>query len=204
MNPSQIGALGMGATAGGSLLSAGGSIASGFSNSAMFSYQSAISKLKAQVADQNAEFAIQTGEQTALKTGLAQGQRFGQIVTAQGASGFDVNSGSNKQVQDSQRMLDRMDQNQIRSNAARTAYGYKIEGAMDTAEASAYSLASDKALAAGGIGAASSILGGAASVSSEWLQGQRVGLWGGTAASTSGNGAIGSDYAASARNGSYP
>lgn len=201
MNPTQIGALGMGATTGGGLLSAGGSIASGFSNSHMFGYQSALARLKAQVADQNAEFAIQTGEQQAVKTGLAQGQRMGAIRAAQGASGFDVNSGTNKQVRESQQMIDRMDLAQIRSNAARTAYGYKIEGAMASSEAEAYSLASTNAIIAGGIGAGSSILGSAASVSSEWLQGARVGLWNGSSGSSYGSGGIGSDYVASLRNG---
>jgi hypothetical protein len=177
LSNAQIGGIGMGATIGGSLLSAGGNIASGFNNAAMFNYQSALARLQAGVAGQNAEFAIQTGEQQAVKTGLAQAQRFGQIRVAQGASGTDVNSGSNKQVQDSQRMLDQMDLTQIRSNAARTAYGYKIEGAMDTAQAGLYDSAASNAITAGGIGAASSILGGASSVSSEWLQGQRVGLF---------------------------
>lgn len=202
MEPSKIGALGMGATAGGSLLSAGGAIASGFSNAAMFSYQSALSKLKGQIADTNAEFAIQTGEQTALKTGLQQAQRFGQIRTSQAASGFDVNSGSNKQVQESQRMLDRMDQAQIRSNAARTAYGFQIEGAMARSEADAYGIAAAKAPIAGLIGAGSSILGGAASVSSEWLQGQRVGLWA-NSGSDEKLGGIGSDWVAAGAKGPY-
>jgi hypothetical protein len=177
MEPSKLGAIGMGATAGGSLLSAGGAIASGFSNANMFSYHAALAKLKAQVADQNAEFAIQTGEQTAVKTGLQQAQRMGAIKVAQAASGLDVNSGTNKQVRESQQMIDRMDQNQIRSNAARTAYGYKLEAAGDLAEADAYSTASKNAMVAGGIGAMSSILGGASSVSSEWLQGNKVGMW---------------------------
>ena len=180
MSTAQIGAAGLGATTGGSLLSAGGNIASGFNNSAMFGYQSALAQLKAQVAAQNAEFSIQTGEQQALKTGLAQGQRQGMIRAAQGASGLDVNSGSNKQVQDSQKMLDRMDLAQIRSNAARTAYGYQIEGTMDTAESGLYKTAAANAQTTGFLTAGSSILGGASAVSSEWLQASRVGMFNNT------------------------
>jgi hypothetical protein len=180
MDPKQIGGAGLGLSAGGSLLSAGSAVASGFASKSAYDYQAAVAKLKSQIAAQNAEFAIQTGEQQATKTGLAQGARMGQIKVAQAAGGFDVNSGSNVQVRESQKSLDAMDLNQIRSNAARTAYGYKIEGATDDSQAEVYKAAGDNAVVGGVIQGFGSILGGAGSVSSQWLQGQRVGLWGGS------------------------
>lgn len=180
MNPKSIGGLGMGLTGGGSLLSAGGAIAGGFANAGMYNYQAAVAQLRKQIADQNAEFSIQTGEQQAVKTGLAQGQRLGQIKVAQAAGGFDVNSGSNKQVRDSQRMLDQMDLNQIRSDAARRAYGYQIEGAMDEAQAGAYKAAASQSITSGIVSGFGSVLGGASSVASQWMQASKVGLWSGT------------------------
>jgi hypothetical protein len=174
----QIGGAGLGATAGGSLLSAGGSIASGFANKSMYDYQASIAQLNQQIDNQNAEFARQTGEQQSLQSGLRSGQQLGQIKVGEAASGFDVRSGSNAQVQASQKQIAMLDQNQIRSNAARTAYNYQLQGTVAGAQASLYQMAGNNSVTAGVVGAGSSILGGAASVSSEWLQGSKVGLWG--------------------------
>ena len=174
-----IGQIGLGGTAAGGLLSAFGSLMQGSSNKNMYDYQAGVARLNQQIANQNAEFAIQTGEQDATKFGLKAGERMGQIKTTQAASGLDVRSGSAVQVRQSQATLDQMDLDTIRSNAAKTAYNYKVQGTMAGAQAELYSQAGKNSVVAGGIGAASSILGSAASVSSEWLQGQRVGLWGG-------------------------
>ena len=178
--PGQMAGLGMGASAGGSLMSAGGAIASGISNSKMYDYQSGIAKLNQQIDSQNAEFAVQTGEQQALQAGLKQGAQMGQIKAAQASSGFDVRSGSAAQVRTSQAGLNTLDTNIIRSNAAKTAYNYQMQGTVAGAQASMYQMAGANALEAGGIGAASSILGGISSVSSEWTQAQRVGMFNGT------------------------
>ncbi len=175
---SQIGGVGLGATAGGGLMQAFGSLASGFANKSMYDYQASIAKLNQQIAAQNAEFARQTGEQEALKFGLGAAQRMGQIKTAQASSGFDIRSGSGAQVRASQAALNTMDMEMIRSNAAKTAYGFQEQGALAGAQAQVYSMAGQQSAVAGAMGFGSSILGGAASVSSEWLQGSRVGLFG--------------------------
>lgn len=174
-----IGGAGMAATAGGGLLSAFGSISSGIANEGMYNYQASIAKINEQIDAQNAEYALQTGRQQNQQFGFKAGQQMGQIKTAEASSGFDVRSGSAAQVQASQRGLDRLDMEVLHSNAAKTAYNYEIQGTMEGAQASLYQKAGSNALAAGFVGAGSSLLGGAASVSSEWLQGQRVGLWGG-------------------------
>ena len=175
-NSGQIAGLGIGATAGGSLLSAGGSFASGVANSSMYNYQASIARLNQQIDTQNAEFATQTGEQQALQFGLKARAQMGQIKTAEASSGFDVRTGSNAQVRASQQRLNLLDADVIRSNAAKTAYNYETQGTVAGAQASLYSMAGSNALSAGVIGAGTSILGGAASVSSEWLKGQMVGL----------------------------
>ena len=186
-SPSQIGQLGMGTTGGGSILSAFGSLSSGIANKGMYDYQSGIAKLNQQIDLQNAEFARQLGEQQASQFGLKAAAQMGQIKVAQASSGFDVRSGSNAQVQASQAGLNRLDTTIIRSNAAKVAYNYESQGAAAGAQAELYSMAGANALAAGGIGAATSILGGVSSVSSEWLQGARVGLWGGGDSTTYAN-----------------
>jgi hypothetical protein len=180
MNPSSIGGAGLGATAGGAALSAFGSIGSGIANRQMFDYQAGIARLNQQIDLQNAQFATQTGEQQSLQFGLKAGQQMGQIKVAQASSGFDVNSGSAKAVQSSQRGLNLLDTDIIRSNAAKTAYGYTEQATVAGAQANLYTAAGSNAMTAGILGAGSSVLGGVGSVSSMWLQGQRVGLWGGS------------------------
>lgn len=178
MTPGEIGGVGLGATGGGGLLQAFGSISSGISNQKMYDYQSSIATLNQHIDEQNAEFARQTGEQDSAQYGFKAGQRMGKITTAQASSGFDVRSGSNAQVRSSQQHLDQLDIDVIRSNAAKTAYGYELQGAAAGAQASLYKMAGDNAMSAGIIGAGSSLLGTAGSVSSEWLQGNKSNLWG--------------------------
>jgi hypothetical protein len=183
---STIAGIGMGAAAGGGILGAFGALTSGVANKNMDNYQSGVARLNQQIAQQNAEFATQTGEQQALQSGLKSRQQAGQIKVAQASSGFDVRSGSNLQVQASQQKLAGLDQSIIRSNAAKTAYNYQEQASVAGAQAQVYSAAGANAMEAGAIGAGSSILGGASSVSSMWLQGQRVGMWGNPGGSNSG------------------
>lgn len=175
---SAIGGAGIAATASGGVLSAFGAISSGVANSNMFNYQASVAKLNQQIDSQNAEFAMENGREQNMISGLKSGQQQGQIIASQASSGFDVRSGSNKQVQDSQIKAERTDSDIIRSNASKTAYNFEVQGAIAGAQATADKAAGGNALTAGFIGAGSSILGASASVSSEWLQGQRVGLWG--------------------------
>jgi hypothetical protein len=175
--PTQMGQVGMGTTASGGILGFFGSLAQGVSNSNMYNYQSALSRMNAQIYKQDAEFAIESGQQENLKFGLRAGQQMGQIRAAQGASGFDMNSGSGAMVRSSQETLNRMDMATIRSNAAKTAYNYETQSAMAEGQAGLYKSAANQSLISGAIGGMSSILGTASSVSNEWLAGQRVGQW---------------------------
>lgn len=177
-DPTQIGQIGLGATGAGSILSAGGALSSGIASSNMYQYQAGIAKLNQQIDAQNEEFARQTGEAQAQQFGIRAGQQMGQIKASQASAGFDVRSGSDAQVRASQRTLNSLDTDIIRSNAAKTAYGYQLQGTIAGAQASMYSSAASNALAAGVIGAGSSILGGVGSVSSMWLKGQQTGLFG--------------------------
>ena len=70
-----------------------------------------------------------------------------------------------------------MDLNQIRSNAAKTAYDFRVTAATDEAQAGAYKAAGNNEMLAGVIGGVSSVLGTAGSVASKWSQAQQVGLY---------------------------
>ena len=181
MNPNTLmGGVGMGVTFLGGITSAIGAFVQGQAQQEMYNYQAGVARLNAQIADQNATYTRQVGELQAAQAGLAGAQRMGQIRAAQGASGLDVNTGSAKQVQQSQGQITSMDMTAIRSNAAKTAYNYEVEGTQYIAQANLDTVAGKNARTSGMINAYSSILGSASSVSSEWLRGQSLGLWNGT------------------------
>jgi hypothetical protein len=73
-------------------------------------------------------------------------------------------------VQDSHQEIVSHDLALIRSNAAHRAYGFDVKAMEHEAESTMYGMAASKAKTAGALGIASSLIGGASSVSSKWLQ----------------------------------
>jgi hypothetical protein len=166
--------IGMASSALSGILGASSASSSASATAGMYNYQASIAKQNAAIAKQNADYAMNQGEQSALKYGIGAGQRMGQITAAQGSSGFDLNSGSATNIRKSQAATTNMDLTQIRSDAAKTAYNYDVSATQSEEQASLYKMSADNASKAGGYNAAASILGSAASVSSEWLQWQNV------------------------------
>lgn len=109
---------------------------------------------------QNAVFKNQAATETEMAGDTAadwQRVRTGQAVgtqrTAQAANGIDVNSGSAAQLQDDTSMLGELDALTIQNNAAREAYGYRVQAGQDMKNAR-------QALTNAKAGATGSILGG--------------------------------------------
>ena len=171
-------AVALGATIAGGATAAFGSLMGGEAQKSMYQYQAGIARMNNQIAQQNANYAVQKGEMQAERSGMKTAQEIGQIRAGQAASGLDVNRGSTVNVRTSQQEVGDYDQAILRSNAAREAYGYKVQGLMDTSQATLDEFAGKYSKEAGQIGAVSSILGAAGSVSSKWTQGQQVGLFG--------------------------
>lgn len=169
---------GLGTSILGSIFGASGASASGAAAGQMSQYQAGVALLNSKIAKQNADYAIMQGEQSAAKYGLGARQRKSEIIAGQSASGLDVTSGSARDVQISQDTVTKMDMDQIRQNAAKAAYDYSIEAGKYTAEAFGSILSGQQAKKAAKIQAASSIIGGASSVASKWLQGSQYGLFG--------------------------
>lgn len=178
-------AVAIGASLLGGATSAIGAAQAGDAKAGMYNYQAGVADVNKKISLQNAAYARDTGESKAFESGLRTRFQEGKIKTAQGASGLDVNSGSAKATQDSQRDIGRLDQGIIRSNSARQAYGFDTEAVKYGAEGEMDRSAASNARTAGNIGAISSILGTAASVSSKWLQ------WGSVAGGGLGNGDAG-------------
>lgn len=179
-NTALLGDVGMGTTILGGLTSAISSFIGGEDQKEMYDYQAGVAKLNASISRQNATYASQVGEIQAANAGEQGAQRLGKIKAAQGASGLDVNSGSNVAVRTSQEAITSHDVSAIRANAAKTAYNYEVQATGYNAQADLDTLAGKNARTAGLIGATSSLVGAASSVSSQWLRGQQLGLWGGT------------------------
>lgn len=178
-----LGTVGLATSAGGGLLSGISSIFGGLNKSSMLRYQAGIARQNQQIQSQNAEYERNVGEVKAQQSGMASRFQAGQILTTQAASGINVNSGSNKLVQQSQEDLAAHDQDVIRANAAKKAFGFDVEAAQEGSKASMYDIGASEAKTEGAVKAAGTFLGTAASVSDKWLWGQQKGMWGNSGAS---------------------
>lgn len=107
----------MGAGAG---MSAGGAYASGKA-------QKKLAEYNAQVADIQAEDAIARGRQEESRHRTDVRVLTGSQRAAWGASGADVNSGNAVDVQADTARMGELDALTIRANAAREAWGYKVQ-----------------------------------------------------------------------------
>ena len=171
-----MGYSGMGTTFLGSLTSAFGDLTQGQAEQKMYDYQAGVARMNAQIAEQNATTASNTGEFNAMLSGLRGAAAMGTMKSVQASHGLDIRSGSAKQVQQSQSTFNQLNQSAIRSDAAKTAFNFRNQAAADTAQAGADVVAGENARTASVIKAETSMIGGASSVSQQWLQGQKMGI----------------------------
>ena len=178
-DPVTLGTLGTVASGAGAGISAFGALSGGRAQSQMYQYQAGVANLNSQIALQNRDYALATGDVEAAKYGMQARSRMGAIRAGEGAQNIDVGSGSKALVQEGQQTVAGIDLAQIANNAARKAYGYTVEATQDTAQAQIDTQAASDASTAGGIKALASLVSGAGSVASKWYQGSSVGLNGG-------------------------
>lgn len=174
-----IGVIGLGTSIAGGALSAYGAMSSGEANAKAYEYRAGMSRVNAQINQQNSDWALTVGDKKLQSYGMQAAQRAGTIKTTQAASGLDITTGSAKDVQDSQALLTKIDNKTIADNTSRTAYGYRVQANNDLLQAGMDERAASNSRTAGKLSALGSIIGTASSVSSKWLQGNQVGLWGG-------------------------
>ena len=154
----------------GTVVKAGGELYKGFADAASYKYQSGVAAVNQKIALQNAEFSRAVGESKAESSGIKTAQQVGQTKATQGASGFRAEEGSGGKVVESEQMIGAAEQDTIRSNAARAAYGHEVEAINFGAQSKLYSMASTNSKISGTINATSSFLGGASSTSDKWMQ----------------------------------
>lgn len=152
--------------------------------SKMYQYQAGVANLNKQIAKQNADYALATGETTAMIQGMRQRSQIGSATARFGASGIASGSGSSADVLRSMGQVAGLEQGIIRNNAARQAYGYEVAATQAGAQAGMYQGAAANAEAAGQMNIMSSLIGGISNVSSKWLSASQSGIFGDTAKSS--------------------
>ncbi len=167
-DPITLTAITMGASAAGAGIGALGKLGQGQSEAQMYNYQAGVARVNAQIAKQDANYSIASGEVSAQESGMRTRSEVGATRAGFGAS--NVAGGSKNAVVASEIEVGQQSQGIIRANAAKKAYGFNVSAAGDTATAGALDFSAENAKTAGDIGAVSSILGGVSSVSSKWLQ----------------------------------
>lgn len=165
----------MGLAVGGGITSMLGAGQQASASAASFNYRAGVAQRNAAINRQNADWALQAGETRATESGMKSRQDIGTTRAVQAASGIDVNSGSAARVRDSQVDVANFEQDVIRWDAKKTAYGYQTKAQADEAEAAFDTTAAENAERAGRINMLSAFLNAGGTVASRWLQGTRAG-----------------------------
>lgn len=138
------------------------------------SYQAQVAANNEQIAQNDAGMAQGAGEQAVEQSALKTRATEGAIKASQAASNIDVNSGSALDVRSSASELGELDALTIRGNAEKQAYGYETAATGFSGQQSLAAAEASQAPVAGAISGAGSLLSGAASVSNQYANWQRV------------------------------
>lgn len=98
-------------------------------------FQSNLMNQNAAFKNDTANETINAGDTTADWQRVKAGQAIGTQRSVQAANGIDVNSGSSALIQDDTAMLGELDALTIQNNAAREAYGLRVQADQDRSNA---------------------------------------------------------------------
>jgi len=148
------------ATLAGAGISAVGSLEQSHAAAASAGYNAQVAQQNAQIQTQNAQFASSQGEQETAAAGAQTKARVATTLANQGASGIDVNTGSNVDVRESEAKIGMLNALTIRSNAAKQAYGFQVNAAGATGQADLLKSQQTSDTTGGYLSAAANVLGG--------------------------------------------
>ena len=159
------------ATIGSSAISALGAISSSRAQAASAGYNAKVAQQNATIATQNANFTGAEGEQNTAAAGAATKAKIAATMANQAGSGVDINSGSAVDVRESEAKLGMLTALNVRSQAARQAYGFQTQSASDTGQAALLRKQQSADQEAGYLNAGATVLGGVGKASqfSTWL-----------------------------------
>lgn len=147
-----------------------GAVTTGGANADAAQYQAAVARNNQIIAEQNAQYATKAGDSQEANLRQKTAQTIGMQRAQMAANGVDIGSGSPLRLQEDTAKIGELDALTIRNNAARAAYGYRVQGSDFGSNAALLDKQAANARTAGGIGAFSSIVGGAGSVADKWLR----------------------------------
>lgn len=142
----------------------------GQAQAAMYRYQAQVAENNKTIAEQYAQQEVLKGQRLEEQKRQETAQREGGIRAAAGAGGLLLDSGSPLRLQEDTARLGELDAQTIRDNAARAAYGYRVQGMNYAAQAGLDEAAASNAARSGALGMWSSIIGGASDVSGKWAR----------------------------------
>lgn len=148
----------------GSITAAQGQEQMAAATSASDLYQAQVAANNAVIARRNASMEMKSGEIAAQNFGLQARAKIGSGVAGQGASGVDANTGSFAAVRAGADQMSMLDALTIRSDAARRAYGYQVQGTNFTAQSQLDTMSAANAVQAGDIASEGSLISGASTV----------------------------------------
>jgi hypothetical protein len=161
-------AIALAATATSAVVGAGAAVESGIAQKRAADYQAQVASNNAIIANDNANAAIATGNQQLQAAQEQAAQHQGMIRAVMGAGGVDLNSGSALRNQEGVAEVDQLNQATITSNAARSAWNYRNEGADFTAQSNLDTAQGQQAMTGGIMSGFSSLLSGAGQFSNQW------------------------------------
>lgn len=132
------------------------------------SYQSAVARNNAILAERAAQDALARGELAERKQNIQTAQLLGRQKAVFAANGVDPNLGSALDLTTDTAGFGKLDALTIRANAEREALNYRTQGMNFQGEAGLADARGRSAATAGMIGAGSTALTGAGSVASKW------------------------------------
>lgn len=156
------------AAAGSAVIGAVGAYRQGEAQAQQARYQAAVARNNQIIAQQNAQLAKQQGAVKEQMEREKTAQTLGKQRAALAASGVTLDSGSPLRLQEDTARLGETDALTIRNNAARQAYGFQSQASDYGAQAGVDESSAENASTAGMFGVASSLIGGASSVSEKW------------------------------------
>lgn len=151
-------------------IGAAGQIEGGAAASNAANYSAQVASNNATIATQNAAYTEAAGSQKAATSSLKGAATGGRIKTAQAANGVDVNTGSNVDVQVSQREGAKLDTEQEWLNSLLEARGLRAQASNFQAQSGLDKLQGAQATEGADIGATGSLLSSASGLGLKWSQ----------------------------------
>lgn len=145
------------------LVSASGTLISGFAAKQAGNFQAKVAAMNANIANQNAERAIFTGQVEQQQQDLEAAALLDEQLSAQSGSGLSVGSRSSANTRKSTQILSRKDAETIRRNAEIEAYNFRTDAANFNAKGKLAKMEGKAALISSIFDAGSSLIGSAKS-----------------------------------------